>query len=99
MGDPHLRALQRIMTCHDPRHGCTATRRCRDLTRHGPARPCMGDPSSHKRQRIMTRHDPCHRIDNSSQLSTPERPVGFLGGIIDHRLDDVLTLSMRGRPP
>ena len=58
----------------------------------------MGDPSSHAQQRIMTRHDPCHRIDNSSQLSTPAQPVGFLGGAIDHRIDDVLALSMRGRP-
>ena len=58
----------------------------------------MGDPSSHTQQRIMTRDDPCHRIDNSSQLSTPERPVGFLGGIISHRIDDILALSMRGRP-
>ena len=32
-----------------------------------------------------------------SHLSTPGRPVGFLGGIIGHRIDDILELSMRGR--
>ena len=58
----------------------------------------MGDPSSHAQQRITTRHGPCHGIDNSSQLSTPGRPVGFLGGITSHQIDDILALSMRGRP-
>ena len=66
--------------------------------RHGSARPRMGDPSSHAQQRITTRHGPCHGIDNSSQLSTPGRPVGFLGGITGHQINDILVLSMRGRP-